>query len=93
MPTTTRVTARFREHLLGLRRIVDKLPESPLRESLDVRIDLLARDLAMGVPVTEECPVGPASPGDLVVVDVEGLLADTEPHLSAARDNRVSEVA
>ncbi len=93
MPTTTRMTARFREHLLGLRRIIDKLPESPLRESLDVRVDLLASDMAMGFPVTEEVELEPSSPGDLVVLDVEGLLADTEPHLSAARDNRVSEVA
>jgi hypothetical protein len=93
MLTTTRVTTRFRDHLLGLRRIIDKLPESPLRESLDVRLDLLSGDLAMGFPVTEEVELEPASPGDLVVLDVEGLLADTEPHLSAARDNRISEVA
>lgn len=56
-PTTTRLTLRYREHLEGLRRCVDKLPESALRESLDVRLALLAGDMGMGFPLVEEVPL------------------------------------
>lgn len=97
MPTTTRVTTRFREHLEGLRRCIDKLPDSPLRESLDIRLALLAGDIGMGFPVTEELEIEP-TPVEQVTAALEalraeqgivGLLDDTASATNHDRDHRV----
>lgn len=67
---TTRMTRRFAEHLAELRRYVSRLPESPLRESLEARLDFLGGDLAMGFPVLEQVEV-PRSPGEEVRINTD----------------------
>jgi hypothetical protein len=81
---TTRMTDRYREHLAELRRSLAKLPESPLRESIEFRLDLMGRDLAMGFPATEEVELEPGSPGDEVVLDSD-LPPARESHIQGLR--------
>lgn len=100
MPLSTQLAERYRLHLIHLRTLTRMCLDGAQERAMLEAIDDLADTLMAGGPsvVQVEIPV----PAEQVGADIEaaraelgivGLLDDTEPMLSAARDNRVSEVA